>query len=40
MKNDEKRPDLIIGADTMVTYCGKLYGKPKDNADAKRILKE
>ncbi|XP_045470093.1 dTTP/UTP pyrophosphatase [Harmonia axyridis] len=40
LKNDEKKPDLIIGADTMVTYCGKLFGKPKDNSEAKRMIKD
>ncbi|XP_044750775.1 dTTP/UTP pyrophosphatase [Coccinella septempunctata] len=40
MKYDEKRPDLIIGADTMVTFCGKMYGKPKDNMEARRMIKD
>ena len=31
---------LVIGADTIVTYAGTIYGKPKDKEDAKRILKE
>jgi septum formation protein len=29
----------ILGADTIVTYHGKIYGKPKDRDDAKKILK-
>ncbi len=30
----------IIGADTMVVLDGKIYGKPVDEEDAKRILRE
>jgi len=30
----------IIGADTMVIKDGKIYGKPKDEAEALKILKE
>lgn len=29
---------LIIGADTVVAYDGHILGKPKDEADAKRML--
>lgn len=31
---------LIIGADTIVVYENKVIGKPKDEKDAKRILKK
>ena len=31
---------MVIGSDTIVTYQDKIYGKPKDKDDAKRILKE
>ena len=29
---------LVIGADTVVAYDGKILGKPQDEADAKRML--
>ena len=29
---------LVIGADTVVAYSGKILGKPVDEADAKRML--
>ena len=31
---------MVIGSDTIVTYDGKIYGKPKDKEDAIRVLKE
>jgi len=31
---------VVIGSDTIVTYDGKIYGKPKDKEDAIRVLKE
>lgn len=30
---------IIISADTMVAFDGKVYGKPKDKNDAERMLK-
>ena len=30
--------DIVIAADTIVVYQGKILGKPKDEADAKRML--
>lgn len=33
-------PDIVIGADTIITVGDKIYGKPKDEEDAKRTLKE
>jgi len=34
------RNSIVIGADTVVVVRGKVYGKPKDVQDAKRILEE
>ena len=31
---------MVIGSDTIVTYDGTIYGKPKDKEDAIRVLKE
>lgn len=31
---------LVLGADTLVTMNQRLYGKPKDLADARRMLEE
>ncbi len=35
----EHRDALVIGADTIVYFQGKVLGKPKDAADAKRTLR-
>lgn len=34
----EALPELIIGADTVVAWEGEILGKPKDEADAYRML--
>ena len=34
-----RRTCLVIGADTIVVYDGKILGKPKDEADAIRMLR-
>lgn len=42
LKNREETnntPMLIIGADTVVACDGEIMGKPKDEADARRMLK-
>jgi len=31
---------MVIGSDTIVTYDGKIYGKPNDKEDAIKVLKE
>lgn len=36
----QPRPDIIIGADTMVTIDGKMYGKPKSKQDAIETLRK
>ena len=33
------RNALIIGGDTIIVFRGKIFGKPKDQADARRMLK-
>ena len=35
----EKYGGTVIGADTVVVYKGEILGKPKDESDAKRMLK-
>lgn len=40
LKNDQRKPDIIIGVDTMVTYNGKMYGKPKSKEDAIKTITE
>ena len=32
--------DIVIGADTIVTLDGKIFGKPKDKNGAKKMLRE
>lgn len=36
--DENSRPDLIIGADTVVSMDGKIYGKPRDEEDAIDML--
>lgn len=38
LKNDPVVPSLIVGADTFVTVGDDIYGKPKDESDAFRML--
>ncbi|XP_055545077.1 dTTP/UTP pyrophosphatase isoform X2 [Wyeomyia smithii] len=39
-ENPNQRPDIVIGADTMVTMDGKMYGKPKAPDVAFQMLSE
>ena len=36
----DNKDAIVIGSDTVVILNNKIYGKPKDNEDAKRILQE
>ncbi|KAJ8952260.1 hypothetical protein NQ318_007421 [Aromia moschata] len=38
LKNDQRKPDIIIGVDTMVAYNGRMYGKPKTKEDAIKTI--
>jgi predicted house-cleaning NTP pyrophosphatase (Maf/HAM1 superfamily) len=35
---DASSPLIVIGSDTMIQYGGEIFGKPKDIADARRML--
>lgn len=39
LKNDQRKPDLIIAVDTMVAYDGRMFGKPKSKEDAFNTIK-
>ena len=40
LKNEIETADaIVIGADTVVAYDGKILGKPKDEADAVRMIR-
>lgn len=34
-----RKDTVVLGADTIVVYGGEIFGKPKDAADAERMLK-
>lgn len=40
LQHESPKPDIIIGVDTMVTYNGRMYGKPKSKEDAFKTVKE
>lgn len=40
LKNDKRKPDLIIAVDTMVAYNGRMYGKPKSKEEAISTITE
>ncbi|XP_058124829.1 dTTP/UTP pyrophosphatase [Anopheles ziemanni] len=39
-KDDATKPDVVIGADTMVTMDGQMYGKPKTPEHAFEVLQK
>ena len=39
-ENELNEKDVLITADTIVRFSGKILGKPKDATDAKNMLKE
>ncbi|XP_013178730.1 PREDICTED: septum formation protein Maf [Papilio xuthus] len=39
LKNQSHKPDVVIGADTMVTLDGELFGKPTTELDAFQMLR-
>ncbi|OQR82555.1 septum formation protein Maf [Achlya hypogyna] len=39
LATDARLPDLVIGCDTVVVHDGKILEKPKDEADALRMLR-
>uniref|UniRef100_A0A1B6IDR8 Uncharacterized protein n=2 Tax=Homalodisca liturata TaxID=320908 RepID=A0A1B6IDR8_9HEMI len=38
LSNDRVKPDIIIGADTVVSYDGRVFGKPRDKEEAFKHL--
>lgn len=40
LSKDDKKPELIVGGDTIVTLNGKMYGKPKTSEIAFQMLSE
>jgi septum formation protein len=36
----DRRKNFVLGADTLVVLDGKIFGKPRDAADAARMLRE
>ena len=37
---EDQDPPVVIGSDTVVIMDGRIYGKPQDEADAERMLRE
>lgn len=40
LKDDVRKPDIIIGCDTMVAFNGRMYGKPKTKQEAFECISE
>lgn len=40
LRSEDRSPDIVIGADTVVTLNGKVYGKPKTKEEAFETLSE
>lgn len=39
LNNQSHKPDVVIGADTMVTLDGEMFGKPTSEREAFQMLK-
>lgn len=40
LQSSDNVPDIVIGADTVVTLNGRIYGKPKTKEEAFETLSE
>lgn len=40
LQSSNNAPDIVIGADTVVTLNGRIYGKPKTKIEAFETLSE
>ncbi|XP_030761096.1 uncharacterized protein LOC115886165 [Sitophilus oryzae] len=40
LKDDQRKPDIIIGSDTMVAHNGRMYGKPKTRDEAIQCISD
>lgn len=40
LKDDATKPDIVIGADTMVVHQEKIFGKPHTKQEAYQVIKK